>query len=202
MSYFGKKQTNKLCIKVNWVEIPVEIWFWKETTNRSDCLITKSSKSGTPTKHQLADISSVKTINHLLKKSHQKEKKKSKKPFVSEKNHLPRLSFACEHISENIDEWKWVLLNSNENLRAELLWLTKDRKLKNGNELFAVIKNGLQVITKKYLHQLIQSMPCWCKAVIKSKGVTTKYWMVHTVGMCKMNINAQFRIRMWIAITG
>ena len=55
---------------------------------------------------------------------------------MSEKNHLPRLSFACEHISENIDEWKGVLLNYIENLWAELDLLTKDRKLNNGNELF------------------------------------------------------------------
>ena len=98
-----------------------------ETTNRSDHLIINTSKSGIPTKHQLADKLeaqtgvkfSAKTINHLLKERIQMEKK-SEKPFGSEKNRLPRLSSAREHISGNIDEWGWILLNPTENLWAEL----------------------------------------------------------------------------------
>ena len=99
-----------------------------ETTDRSDRIIIKNSKTGTPTKHQLADKLeaqtgvklSAKTINHLLKERELKWRKKSGKPFGGEKNRLPRLSSAREHISGNIDEWEWVLLNPIENLWAEL----------------------------------------------------------------------------------
>ena len=129
-----------------------------ETTDRSDHLIIKTSKSGTPTKYQLADKLeaqtwvnfSAKTISHLLIERDIKWRKNSKKPFVSEKNRLSRLSFAREHISGNIDEQEWVFSNPIETLSAEL---------ENENGLFAVIKNGLQVITEEYLHQLIESMP-------------------------------------------
>ena len=84
-------------------------WFWLKTTDRHDCLIIKTSTSGTPTKHYLADKLeaqmgikfSAKAINHLLKERYIKWRNKSKKPFVSEKNRLPQLSFACEHISGN-----------------------------------------------------------------------------------------------------
>ena len=78
---------------------------------------------------------------------------------MSEKNRLSRLSFAREHISVSIDEWKCVVLNPIENLWAELNCLTKDRKSKNENELFEVFKNGLQAITEQFLYQLIESMP-------------------------------------------
>ena len=74
-----------------------------ETTDRSDRIIIKTSKSGTPTKHQLADKLeaqtgvkfSTKTINYLLKEREFKwRKKKLEKPFGCEKNHLLQLPSA------------------------------------------------------------------------------------------------------------
>ena len=68
---------------------------------------------------------------------------KSKKPFVSEKNRLSRFLLAHEHINVSIDEWKCVALNPIEKLWDELNSLTKDRRSKNENEHFEVLKNGL-----------------------------------------------------------
>ena len=62
-----------------------------------------------------------------------------------------------------------------KNLWAELNRLTKDRKPKNENELFEILKSGWNEITDEYLHKLVESMPSRCKAVIKSKGMPTKY---------------------------
>ena len=59
--------------------------------------------------------------------------------------------------------------NPIENLWAELNRLTKDRKPKNENELFEILKSGWNEITDEYLHKLVESMPSRCKAVIKSK---------------------------------
>ena len=81
---------------------------------------------------------------------------------MSEKNRLPRLLFAHEQISGSDDEWERVVLNPIENLWAELNFLKYS-------------KMELEGITEKFLHQLIESMPCRCKVMIKSKGVPTKY---------------------------
>ena len=62
-----------------------------------------------------------------------------------------------------------------KNLWAELNRLTKDRKPKNENELFEILKSGWNEITDEYLHKLVESMPSRCKAVIKSKGMPSKY---------------------------
>ena len=99
---------------------------------------------------------------------------KSKKPLVSEKKCLLRLLIAREHISVSTDEWKCVVLNHTEKLWTELNCLTKDRQSKNENELFEVVKNGLQAITEELLHQFVESMPCRYEAAIGSKGVSTK----------------------------
>ena len=74
-----------------------------------DCLIIKISRSCTPTKHQLADKLEAQTGSNFPPKTN-----------VSEKNCLLQLSFACEHISGNIGEWEWVLLNPAENLWTDL----------------------------------------------------------------------------------
>ena len=66
---------------------------------------------------------------------------------------------------------------SYKNLWAELNRLITQRKPKNEDELFEILKNGWQTIhvPLEYLHRLIESMPSRCKAVIKSKGMPTKY---------------------------
>ena len=94
-------------------------------------------------------------------------------------NHLwtlsrSELSFSsiCKEV---LPSHEWVVLNPIENLWIELNSLTEDQKSKNGNELFEILKNRLQVITEEFMHQLIESMPRRCKAVIKSKGVPSKY---------------------------
>ena len=89
---------------------------------------------------------------------------------------MPSLSPPADaNVSGSVHEWKCIVLNPIANLSAELNCLTKDRKPKNINKLFEVLKKGLQAITKEFLHQLIESMPLQCKAVIKSKGMPTKY---------------------------
>ena len=66
-------------------------------------------------------------------------------------------------------------LNPIENLWAELNRITKDRKPKNEDELFEILKSGWQSLSLEYLHMLVESMPSRCKAVIKSKRLPTKY---------------------------
>ena len=72
---------------------------------RRDRFITKRSKWGTPTKKQLSDeihaqnginVSSKTQQRHLEEKGI-KWRKKFRKQFVSENNHLARISFAREH---------------------------------------------------------------------------------------------------------
>ena len=66
-------------------------------------------------------------------------------------------------------------LNPIEKSWAELNRLTTQRKPKNEDERFEILKNGWQTIPLEYLHRVIESMPSRCKAVIKSKGMPTKY---------------------------
>ena len=60
-------------------------------------------------------------------------------------------------------------LNPIENLLPELNRLTKDRKPKNEDGHFEMLKSGWNEITDEYLNKLVESMPSRCKAVIKSK---------------------------------
>ena len=93
----------------------------RKTTERSDRFIAKSSKSGTPTKkeirNELKNQTSVevstKTIQRRLREKGITWRKKSKKPYVSEKNRIARLKFAREHAGWNIEQWKRVVW-SNE----------------------------------------------------------------------------------------
>ena len=48
-------------------------------------------------------------------------------------------------------------------------------KTKEWRWTFEILKNGWQTIPLEYLHRLIESMPSRWKAVIKSKGMPTKY---------------------------
>lgn len=66
-------------------------------------------------------------------------------------------------------------LNPIENLWAELNRATKDRKPKNEDELFDILKSAWQSLTLEYVHKLIESMQSRCKAIMKSKGMPTKY---------------------------
>ena len=66
-------------------------------------------------------------------------------------------------------------LNPIENLWAELNRITAEHKPKNEDELFKDLKRGWESLSLKYLHSLIESMPRRCKAVLKVKGMPTKY---------------------------
>ena len=56
-------------------------------------------------------------------------------------------------------------LNPIENLWSEL----------NEDELFQILKTAWNEINDEYLKKLVESMGSRCKAVIKSKGMPTKY---------------------------
>ena len=45
----------------------------------------------------------------------------------------------------------------------------------NEEELFEVLKRGWKSLSIEYLHDLIESMPRQCKAVLKAKAMPTKY---------------------------
>ena len=89
----------------------------RKTSERSDRFIVKCSKAGTPTKKEIAyqlkaqtgDKVSCKTIQRRLKEKGLAWRKKSKKPYVSEKNRLLRLSFSREHVGWSDDQWKRVV---------------------------------------------------------------------------------------------
>ena len=104
----------------------------RKTSDRSDCLITKHSKSGTPTKKQLQCICSItgsewgqsfiQNYTVTPKREGYQVEKKDKKPFVSEigSNRLARISCACQHNGWSADDWKhvvfveWCVLKSKE----------------------------------------------------------------------------------------
>ena len=89
----------------------------RKTTERSDRFIAKCSKSGTPTKkqitnelkHQTGVEVSTKTIQRRLREKGIHWRKKSKKPYVSEKNRVARLKFAREHAGWSIEQWERVV---------------------------------------------------------------------------------------------
>ena len=61
-------------------------------------------------------------------------------------------------------------LNPIENLWGQLNRLTPDRNPQNEDELFDILKHAWYSMPDEYLHNLVESMPSRCKAVIKSKG--------------------------------
>ena len=62
-----------------------------------------------------------------------------------------------------------------ENLWAQLNRITMERKPTNEKEVFEVLERGWESLSIEYLHGLIEGMPRRCKAVIKAKGMPTKY---------------------------
>ena len=81
--------------------------------------------------------------------------------------------------NKKVNVMKWPAqsldLNPIENLWAELNRITKERKPNNEDELFEVLKRGWELLSIEYLHSLIERMPRRCKAVVKAKGMPTKY---------------------------
>ena len=116
----------------------------RKTTERSDRFIVKCSKAGTPTKNEMADelkaqtgdkVSS-KTIQRRLKEKRLAWRKKSKKPYVSEKNRVLCLSSAREHVGRSVDQWKRVVWSDEsplclQNQSTQYVWRTKDEKVSN-----------------------------------------------------------------------
>ena len=66
-------------------------------------------------------------------------------------------------------------LNPIENLWVKLNDDCKDRKCKNEEELFQVLKKAWETLEENYLKCLVDSMPARIEAVIESKGYPTKY---------------------------
>ena len=80
-------------------------------------LLVKVLNQAPPTEKPLADNleaqtgvkASSKTIQCHLQEKGIKWRRKFKKLYMSEKNRLLRLSFAREHISWSVDEWKRIV---------------------------------------------------------------------------------------------
>ena len=66
-------------------------------------------------------------------------------------------------------------LNPIENLWSILDHGIKTRTPKNEEELFQILQNQWKNISGELLQSLVESMPRRFKAVIKSRGFTTKY---------------------------
>jgi transposase len=66
-------------------------------------------------------------------------------------------------------------LNPIENLWSDIKRRTKDRKPKNEDELFNIMKQAWIETETSYLDNLITSMPRRCQAVIEANGLHTKY---------------------------
>ena len=62
----------------------------------------------------------------------------------------------------------------------EILWgplnrLTQDRNPQSEDELFEILKHAWNSMSDEYPHNLVESMPSRCKAVIQSRGWPAKY---------------------------
>ena len=87
---------------------------------------------------QSSDRRQSKLQNHSarLKEKRLAWRKKSKKPYVSEKNRVLRLSFAREHVGRSVDQWKRVVWSDEsplclQNQSTQYVWRTKDEKVSN-----------------------------------------------------------------------
>ncbi len=68
-------------------------------------------------------------------------------------------------------------LNLIENLWGIVKRKMRNKRPKNADELKATVKETWASIPPQQCHKLITSMPRWIEAVIKAKGVPTKYWV-------------------------
>ena len=66
-------------------------------------------------------------------------------------------------------------LNPIENLWSILDQQTRERRPQSDEQLFEILENGWKNIPIDKLNSLVDSMPRRCAAVIKSKGLPTKY---------------------------
>ena len=87
-------------------------------------------------KAQTGDKVSSKTIQRRLKEKRLAWRKKSKKPYVSEKNRVLCLSSAREHVGRSVDQWKRVVWSDEsplclQNQSTQYVWRTKDEKVSN-----------------------------------------------------------------------
>ena len=69
-------------------------------------------------------------------------------------------------------------LNPIEILWGSLNRLTQDRNPQSEDELFEILKHAWNSMSDEYPHNLVESMPSRCKAVIQSKEWPTKYQLV------------------------
>ncbi len=81
--------------------------------------------------------------------------------------------------NKNIQVLEWPSqspdLNPIENLWSYMDRQMKDRNPQNETQLFAIIKECWESLSTDLLSSLVESMPRRCEAVIKSKGMPTKY---------------------------
>jgi hypothetical protein len=97
--------------------------------------------------------------------------------FIFQQDNDPKhTSISCTSYlrSKNINVIDWPSQSSDLNL-IENLWgyldsLMKDRRSQNEEELFEDIKEAWLRIPLTYLHNLVDSMPRRCQAVIDSNG--------------------------------
>ena len=104
-----------------------------------------------------------------------------KEGILQQDNHPKHTSKKCQNYlkKQKINVLPWPSqspdLNPIENLWTKINVDCKDRKCKNEDELFEVLKKAWNELDKNYLESLVNSMPARCEAVIKSNGWPTKY---------------------------
>ena len=105
----------------------------------------------------------------------------SKHPIFQHDNDLKYTSKLCKKylVNQNINTLDWPSqssdMNPMEHAHKILDDNIRDRKCKNENESFELVKNEWKNMDKKYLRNLIKSMPRRIKAVVEAKGGHTKY---------------------------